>query len=158
VILGFIAFAMITDAQARSTYLRRLDTRPEAERVDEGPVPVTQSMRVMTPSGASVDLVQDAAPVAVPVRSATVEVAAVDDIQLIEGIGPKIKMVLAEAGITSFAQLASMSAEALRQILDDAGMTAIHDTTTWPEQAALAVAGQWEALAQLQKDLRGGRR
>jgi predicted flap endonuclease-1-like 5' DNA nuclease len=158
VILGFIAFAMITDAQARSVYLRRLDTRPEAERVDEGPVPVNQSMRVMTPSGASVDLLQDAPPMVAPVRTAVVEVAAVDDIELIEGIGPKIKSVLAEAGMTTFAQLAGMSAEALRKILNDAGMSAIHDTSTWPEQAALAAAGNWDALGELQNNLRGGRR
>ena len=53
IIFGFIAFALLTDKNARSTYLRRLDPRPEAQRVDEGPVTVTRPMRVVTPSGAS---------------------------------------------------------------------------------------------------------
>lgn len=157
VIFGFIAFAIITDGQARRTYLRRLDIRPEAERIDEGPVAVTRSMRVLTPSGASVGLVPDAAPIATPVRTAVIEVAVADDLKLVEGIGPKISSVLADAGITTFAQLASMSAEALRKILDDAGMGAIHDTTTWPQQAALAAAGNWDVLGELQNQLRGGR-
>ena len=62
IIFGFIAFALLTDKNARSTYLRRLDPRPEAQRVDEGPLAVTQPMQVVTPSGAKVRLVPDAAP------------------------------------------------------------------------------------------------
>lgn len=165
VILGFIAFAMITDAKARATYLRRLDTRPEAERVDT-PVQRTQPIDAITPAGISVRLVPGEAGSAVaapPVRTAAVEVAPVaervpDDLKLIEGIGPKINSVLNNAGVLTFAQLAEMTPEALRQILDDAGLSAINDPTTWPEQAALADAGNWDGLALLQNDLRGGRR
>ncbi|MBK7894504.1 MAG: hypothetical protein IPJ90_06380 [Anaerolineaceae bacterium] len=81
VILGFIAFAMITDAKARATYLRRLDPRPEAERVDEGPVHLTRPVEAFTASGVSVRLMpSEVAPVAAPpapVRTAAVEVAPV---------------------------------------------------------------------------------
>lgn len=168
VILGFIAFAMFTDGKARRTYLRRLDPRPEAARVDEGPVTVTQPMQVITPTGASVRLLPDEATMTppMPTRTAVVEIAVLeaavaavaDDLKLVEGIGPKISSVLADAGITTFAQLAQTDPDALSSILTAAGMSAIHDTTTWPEQAALAAAGDWDALALLQNDLRGGRR
>ena len=162
IIFGFIAFALLTDKNARSTYLRRLDPRPEAQRVDEGPLAVTQPMQVVTPSGAKVQLVPDAAPPApAPTRTAVVEVVEAvepDDLKLIEGIGPKISSVLADAGIVSFEQLSKTTPEALREILTDAGMSAIHDTSTWPEQAALAAIGEWDALGLLQNELRGGRR
>ena len=169
IILGFIAFAMVTDANARRTYLRRLDPRPEKERVDEGPIARTQPVEALTPSGVSVRIMPEAAPVVaeppMPARTKTVELepepaveVVPDDLKRIEGIGPKISSVMNEGGVYTFAQMAAMTPEALRKILDDAGMSAIHDTSTWPEQAALAAAGNWEALEKLQDDLQGGRR
>ncbi|MCA9985887.1 MAG: DUF4332 domain-containing protein [Anaerolineales bacterium] len=159
VLLGFIAAAIVTDGKARRTYLRRLDPRPEAERVDEGAIAISGPVDALTPSGVSVRLLPVAAPVAPampappPARVASV----VDNLQRIEGVGPKIAAVLGEAGITSFAQVAQASAERLRQILDEAGMAAIHDTRSWPEQARLAAAGSWDELQTLQDSLRGGR-
>ena len=168
VILGFIAFAILTDGKARRTYLRRLDPRPEAERVDEGPITLTAPVEALTPSGVSVRLLPDEAPVVAaapppPVRTKSVELEPVvelvpDDLKRIEGIGPKISSVLNDAGVQTFAQLAEMTPEALRQILDDAGLSAINDPATWPEQASLAAAGNWAALEVLQNDLKGGRR
>ena len=163
VIFGFIAFAILTDGKARRTYLRRLDMRPEAERVDEGPINRTRSINALTPSGVSVRIDPEAAPVAAPVRTKSVDLGAAaavvpDDLKRIEGIGPKINSVMNEAGVQTFAQMAAMSAEALRQILDDAGMAPIHNTSTWPEQASLAAAGNWAALEKLQDELTGGRR
>ena len=32
------------------------------------------------------------------------------------------------------------------------------DPSTWPEQASLAAAGEWDALQALQDELKGGRR
>lgn len=163
ILLGFIAFAFLTDKQARSTYLRRLDPRPEAQRVDT-PVARANAVSAYTPAGIGVRLLPGDAPVAAPpVRTAAVAMApvveaAADDLKLIEGIGPKISTVLADAGITTFAQLAEASPEALRQILDLAGLSAINDPSTWPQQAALAAAGNWDGLALLQNELRGGRR
>ncbi len=82
-----------------------------------------------------------------------------DDLKRIEGIGPKIAELLNEAGITTFAQLAATDVETLRQILVKAGRRfALASPETWPEQAALAARGEWEALAQLQDSLKGGRR
>ena len=79
------------------------------------------------------------------------------DLKRVEGIGPKISGLLQAAGITSFAQLAATDASQLRRILREAGIT-IADPTTWPEQAALAASGKWDALAALQAGLKGGRR
>lgn len=169
VIGGFIAFAAMTDRNARSTYLRRLDPRPDSEREPVVPVQVTEKKRVVTPSGMVATLLVDETAVATPVATRTAaaavaieeepepEAPAPDDLKRIEGIGPKINSILADAGIATFAQLAAKSAAEIRAILDDAGMSKIHDTTSWPEQASLAAAGDWETLEKLQDDLKGGR-
>ena len=81
-----------------------------------------------------------------------------DDLKQIEGIGPKIEGVLNEAGITTFAHLAETEVARLQKIVrEDAGIT-IAAPDTWPEQAGLAAAGRWDELAQLQGELKGGRR
>jgi hypothetical protein len=81
-----------------------------------------------------------------------------DDLTIIEGIGPKIASLLQEAGIVSFAMLAGTPQEELDEILTSARLRRISDPTTWPDQARLAAAGEWEALQQLQNTLKGGRR
>jgi predicted flap endonuclease-1-like 5' DNA nuclease len=79
------------------------------------------------------------------------------DLTLIEGIGPKISQLLYSSGILSFSQLASIKLKDLRKILDEADLKFI-DPTTWPEQAKLAAAGDWETLHTLQDELKGGKR
>jgi predicted flap endonuclease-1-like 5' DNA nuclease len=81
-----------------------------------------------------------------------------DDLQAIEGIGPKIAGVLQAAGINNFAQLAQADVARLQEILTEAGISQIADPSTWPEQAKLAAAGDWEGLETLQDQLKGGRR
>jgi len=81
-----------------------------------------------------------------------------DDLQKIEGIGPKIASVLQRAGVETFAQLAQADAPGLQKILDNEPRLRLADPTSWPEQAKLAAAGDWEALQKLQDDLQGGRR
>jgi len=80
-----------------------------------------------------------------------------DDLKIIEGIGPKIASLFQATGITTFAQLAATDVERLRQILRAADIR-IADPTTWPEQARLAAAGEWDKLKALQEQLKGGRR
>lgn len=81
-----------------------------------------------------------------------------DDLTVIEGVGPKISGLLHNAGIVTYAQLAQAEASHVAQILAEAGTHyRLADPTTWPEQAALAAAGKWEELAELQDSLRGGR-
>jgi predicted flap endonuclease-1-like 5' DNA nuclease len=80
-----------------------------------------------------------------------------DDLTRVEGIGPKMSSLLAEAGIVTFRQLAASDPAALRQMLRDEGLQ-FADPGTWPEQAALAAIGAWDALEALQEELSGGRR
>ncbi|MBN1873037.1 MAG: hypothetical protein JXA33_02330 [Anaerolineae bacterium] len=80
-----------------------------------------------------------------------------DELKRIEGIGPKVSSLLNDAGILTFAQLAATPQERLRRILDEANLRFLNPAT-WPEQAALAAAKNWEGLAKLQEALKGGQR
>ena len=81
-----------------------------------------------------------------------------DDLKKIEGIGPKIESILHDAGILTFAILADSSVEHLEKVVrEDAGIR-VAFPDTWPEQAKLAAAGEWETLDTLQDELKGGRR
>jgi len=80
-----------------------------------------------------------------------------DNLTLIEGIGPKINSLLQEAGISTFAQLAAVDVQKIDDILDTAGLT-FANASSWPEQAKLAADGNWETLAVLQENLKGGRK
>lgn len=161
VIGGFILFAALTDANARSKYLRRLDPRPEKERLGEdATIGRRAELVAATPGGMVVKLdpvTAPAAPVAAPVAAPAKPAAAQDDFKKLEGIGPKINTVLHDAGIATFAELAAKSPEELCAILDHAGMTSINDPTTWPKQAGLAAEGKWDELEAYQNSLQGGR-
>ena len=80
-----------------------------------------------------------------------------DDLVKIEGIGPKVSKALIDAGITTFEALSNTTVEAIQKILTDAGLRMM-DASTWPEQAKLAAAGDWDALKKLQDKLSGGRK
>ncbi len=70
-----------------------------------------------------------------------------DDLVIIEGIGPKIAGLFNDAGITTFAQLADTSVEKMKEILTAAGPRyAVHNPTTWAEQAVLARDGKMDEL------------
>lgn len=82
-----------------------------------------------------------------------------EELQKVEGIGPRIAALLIDQGIFDLTDLAQTSVERLREILSAAGRRYnIADPTTWPEQAALAAQGAWDALKELQEKLKGGRR
>ncbi|NPA43716.1 MAG: 50S ribosomal protein L21 [Chlorobi bacterium] len=82
-----------------------------------------------------------------------------DDLKKIEGIGPKIASILAESGIDTFEKLAQADPQEISALLVEKGgkRYAMHDPSTWPKQAALAAAGKWDELAELQDKLKGGR-
>jgi predicted flap endonuclease-1-like 5' DNA nuclease len=81
-----------------------------------------------------------------------------DDLKMVEGIGPKIAELLQNGGITTWQELATTDPEDIKTILRAAGERyRIHDPTTWPEQAQLAVEHKWEELEEYQGALSGGK-
>ncbi len=81
-----------------------------------------------------------------------------EDLTIIEGIGPKIAELLRQRQIRTWHDLAQASVAQLRTILDEAGgIFRQHDPTTWPEQAQMAVQGQWSKLKAYQDYLIGGK-
>jgi len=81
-----------------------------------------------------------------------------DKLTKIEGIGPKIESLLKDAGITTFALLSEAEPDRIREILLAAGNRyKMHDPTTWPKQAAMAAADNWEELKEYQDKLDGGK-
>jgi large subunit ribosomal protein L17 len=81
-----------------------------------------------------------------------------DDLKKIEGIGEKAEKALHAAGISTYADLAKSSPEELKTLLDmGKGQFNAIETTTWPEQAALAAAGKWDELKEWQDKLTGGK-
>lgn len=80
------------------------------------------------------------------------------ELELVEGIGPKIAELLIAHDIYDLADLAVAPVDRLREILKNGGRRfRLADPGTWPEQAALGVAGQWDALSDLQTRLKAGR-
>ncbi len=80
-----------------------------------------------------------------------------DDLTKIEGIGPKIKEILHNAGIPTFAALSTTPVERISEILAAAGARyRMHNPGTWPAQAKLAAAGEWDKLKKWQDELEHG--
>ncbi len=91
-------------------------------------------------------------------KAAPVSSDSADDLKKIEGIGPKISELLNNAGISTFAMLANTEATKIKEILAAAGSRySSHDPTTWPAQAEMAAAGEWEKLKAWQDELDGGK-
>lgn len=81
-----------------------------------------------------------------------------DDFKKIEGIGPKIAELLKAADIPTFEALSKTDAEKIKEILAEAGSRyRMHDPTTWPKQAEMAAAGDWDGLKKWQDELDGGK-
>ena len=81
-----------------------------------------------------------------------------DNFQIIEGIGPKVNEVLINAGYRSWDDLAAADTADLRRHLDAAGSRfSLNDPTSWPHQAKLAAAGDWDELIRYQKFTDAGR-
>jgi predicted flap endonuclease-1-like 5' DNA nuclease len=85
-----------------------------------------------------------------------------DDLTKVWGIGPKINKLLNNSGIFTFGKLARTQVNTLDQFLDEAGpnyqLADTSITQTWPEQAAIAASGDWQALRTYQQRFRRGSR
>ena len=123
---------------------KALDTPPAVdETADEDLAQTTETAD--SESGVSAAEVSEAEP------------APADDLKRIEGIGPKIAAILGDNGITTFAGLAAAEPEQLQELLTTAGIRLAHPGT-WPDQAGLAAAGQWDELEKMQDSMKGGRK
>jgi hypothetical protein len=80
-----------------------------------------------------------------------------DELTKIEGIGPKVAKVLNEAGIMTFEELANATIGDLHKSLNAAGLQMMNPEG-WIDQAKLAAKGDWQGVAKLQKELKGGRK
>lgn len=80
-----------------------------------------------------------------------------DDLTVIEGVGPAIAAALAAGGVRTFAALAAMPPDEIRAIVSASGIRVPFSPATWPQQAELAAAGDWEMLEALQAGLAAGR-
>ena len=81
-----------------------------------------------------------------------------DDFKIIEGIGPQIEKILYQAGIQTYGQLSALSSEKISEILIASNPRfKLHEPGTWPRQAALAAAGNWQKLKEWQNVLDGGK-
>lgn len=124
----------------------------EAPAIELKDIPTpSEEVPISEPEGAEIAVMDEEPPEAPPEG---------DDLKRIEGVGPKLASVLEEAGIRTFAALADTKVDRLEQILEDADprFLRLANPSTWPEQAALAAAGDWEALEALQSELKASRR
>jgi predicted flap endonuclease-1-like 5' DNA nuclease len=116
--------------------------------------PKAQSVMSAVPAGAPVAKAATTMPAAHIVSHTTK-----DDLKKIEGIGPAIEKLLHAEGITTFAQVASEPASKIKAILEKAGSQfAMHDCSSWAEQAALARDGKWAEFEALLAKLINGKR
>ncbi|HYE94705.1 MAG TPA: 30S ribosomal protein S16 [Rubricoccaceae bacterium] len=73
-----------------------------------------------------------------------------DDLTKLRGIGPKFAELLTSHGISTYAQLAAADTEMLHRLVAESGTAAAAASAdTWPEQARLAAAGDWDGLKAL---------
>ena len=89
------------------------------------------------------------------VESLVSPAVASDDLTLVEGVGPKIAEMLNAGGVTTFAQLGAKSPAEISNMIGSS--FSAHDPGTWPQQAQMAAAGQWDQLKIWQDELDGGR-
>ncbi|GAB3523223.1 DivIVA domain-containing protein [Emticicia fontis] len=128
--------------------------------IEEGPVEETEEVEEpFTQIEPETQTFVERAPVEqAPVAQKTPEQRKPDELEIIEGIGPKIAMLLYDSGIFTFKDLATTPVFKIREILENAGPHyAMHDPSTWVEQALLAAEGRFVELNEMKDRLVGGR-
>lgn len=142
--------------QAQERRSAEADRKAEADRAS---VFVSQPPLGLAATTASATLASAGGAAGLPPADSSTGERHADDLTKVEGIGPKISDLLQAAGISSFATLSEAPVQSLKQVLAKGGQHfAMHDPSTWPEQAALAARGDWDQLSALQDALQGGRR
>lgn len=138
--------------QAKQLYEASLEAEPENTTPDEANDPVAYGAETQqSETNPDTDLAVGGAHL--PPADSRLE-----DLKIIEGIGPKIESLLKDAGMADLSALSEADPEEIRRILLAASdRYQIHDPSTWPAQARLAVNGNWELLEEYQDQLKGGR-
>ena len=114
-----------------------------------GPLIQTPGSKAEEPKAAEPEAEKEEAPAAS---------AEPDDLTKIEGIGPKVSELLTASGVSTFKELSDASADSIKATLTEAGgVYAAMEPASWPQQAALAAAGEWDKLQTLQDELDGGK-
>jgi len=93
-------------------------------------------------------------------ESEAVAATEADDLTKVEGIGPKFAEGFNAVGVTTFADLAAKSVDELKALLEgheDYASLAGRVGDTWPKQAEMAAAGNWDELKAWQDELNGGK-
>jgi predicted flap endonuclease-1-like 5' DNA nuclease len=142
----------VAAVKTRSPRTKKEQEAPSKE-IAEQEAPAKKSTRVSKPrqKAATVETKAPEAPAQEPAKEPTV-----DDFTRIQGIGPKINNLFHEQGILTYKQLADEKPLRLKNILVDASLFGANPTT-WPEQAAFADAGDWEAIEELKNKIKGSR-
>ena len=78
-----------------------------------------------------------------------------DDLTKVEGIGPKTAEALIAAWVTTYAELSKKTAEEITAMISE--VKGSHVTDTWPKQAEMAAAWNWDELKKWQDELDGGK-
>ena len=142
-------------AKAKTARPAKATVAPAA--VAEKPAATGKPAAAARPAAAATLSVDEPAEVAETPKAAATPAQA-DDLEQIEGIGPKISSVLKAAGIVTFADLAAADTSQLAEILEQEPNLRSADPGTWPEQAALAAAGDWDGFKALNERLKSGKR
>lgn len=172
-ILGFVAFAVLTDLDARRTYLRR----PMGK--SDGPRKIDKAINAETPAGAPLTIlpperVKEAGeappePPSIPTpatppsetppepAAVTTEPGEPDDLTKLEGIGPKMADALVSYGLDTYEKVAAATVEDFQAAIEAAGMRFAPAAESWAEQATYAARGDWSGLEAFQNTLVSGR-
>ena len=138
--------------------LETLDV-PAKKTTTKAPAKKTASTAKKTTAKKATTTKKVTAKKATPAKTTKKAASTKDNLKKIEGIGPKIEKLLNEKDILTFGQLAKAKITVLKAVLADAGSRfKMHDPSTWAEQAKLAAKGEWDKLAILQDELKGGKR
>jgi hypothetical protein len=73
-----------------------------------------------------------------------------DDLTRVRGIDDTAQSVLRAAGILTYEQLAAMTPVSLQRLIGETELQPQH-ISSWPEQARMAGAGEWERLSRYQE-------
>lgn len=79
-----------------------------------------------------------------------------DDLTVIEGVGRKSAEALAASGVRTYKAMASKTPQELEDAVKAQKVRLVGSTETWPMQAGLAAAGDFEALDALKTRIKGG--